>query len=164
MKTDEYSNDELEQNKSRTMGHIAHLRSSSNQLKHLMRKAMVIPQRWLRTKIIMTFWELNGTLLKLHIHTRSLLKMTQEVSIERFLKLRQCIFAISLLSPIWKGHGLLSAKNALWYFDWNAPVVLEKIFNFRECIFNILLLFPLEKGVSLLESPLPMDALFQRLY
>ena len=45
MRGAEYSNDELEQKKSRTMGHIAQLRSSSNQLKHLMRKAMVIPQR-----------------------------------------------------------------------------------------------------------------------
>ena len=68
-------------------------------------------------------------------------------------KFCQWIFAISLLSPLGKGHGPSFKKTWIpftqWYFVlWLVeigPVVLEKIFKFCQCIFAILKLSPLRK-------------------
>ena len=64
---------------------------------------------------------------------------------KKIFRLRQCIFAISLLFPFRKGQGPSIKQTTKGCFVPSlveiGPVVLEKnIFTFRQCIFAISLL------------------------
>ena len=102
------------------------------------------------------------------------LKLARWFWTRRFFKFRQFIFAISLLSPLWKGLGP-SFEQTLIPFTQGCfvpglveigPVVLKKKIS---KYFHVILLFhfylPFKKGVALhlnkLESPPPKDALCQ---
>ena len=149
------------------MGHIAHLRNSSNQLKHLMRKAKqtstliknknhcVIFENWM----VLCLRPFHSHKEFVEIDLGSLYRKIFNTSSMYF----RYFIVISHLKRAWPLSAVQPRMLCAILIE-NVPVVLEKIFNFRQCIFNITLLFPLEKGVSLLESPLPMDTLFQRLY
>ena len=187
----------------RSMGHIAHLRNSSNQISHK-RKAMTklikkkqivfflknwmvlieidpisLDSRFVNSInvfcyfVIITPWKRAGPFIWTNLnplHQRMLSKLDwiwpSGSGGEDYFKFCQYIFAISLLSPRWKGRG--PSYEQIWIpltqgcvvpsLVEIGPVVLEKkIFKFCQYISLFRYYLPFEKGWALcmnkLESP-----------
>ena len=107
----------------RPMGHIAHLRKQLILINTYGYIITLIKRRknplCLKKKPLFTFWEFNGSSFEetwipfiQGCIVPSLVEISQMVLKKKILKFRQCIFAISLSSPL--GKGLDTSFEHIW--------------------------------------------------